>query len=170
MSTVTGASFVKSGADDTVVLLGAGGTKPISEFVSAPTDLSNYYTKTEIYAKNEVYSRSDTYSQTQTNNLINNKVSDSIPGNDTFSGSAGVLSLFVKSDHRHIINVAPGTDIELCVNGVSSKGTSAYYSRHDHVHPQQITFNQNLTASGFIKSGSDDTSVLMSWWWYKTNF
>ncbi|KAA6367101.1 MAG: hypothetical protein EZS28_037371, partial [Streblomastix strix] len=80
MSTVTGASFVKSGTDDTVVLLGAGGTKPLSEFVSAPTDLSNYYTKTETYAKNEVYSRSDTYSQTQTNNLINNKVSDSIPG------------------------------------------------------------------------------------------
>ncbi|KAA6371869.1 MAG: hypothetical protein EZS28_032605 [Streblomastix strix] len=32
MSTVTGASFVKSGADNTVVLLGAGGIKPLSEF------------------------------------------------------------------------------------------------------------------------------------------
>ncbi|KAA6397461.1 MAG: hypothetical protein EZS28_007014 [Streblomastix strix] len=34
MSIVTGSSFTKSGADNTVVLLGAGGTKPISEFGS----------------------------------------------------------------------------------------------------------------------------------------
>ncbi|KAA6365594.1 MAG: hypothetical protein EZS28_038880 [Streblomastix strix] len=73
-----------------------------------------------------------------------------------------MLSLFAKADHRHIINVAPSTDIEPCVNGVASKGASDYYSRHDHVHPQQITYNQNLTALGFIKSGSDDTSVLLA--------
>ncbi|KAA6376778.1 MAG: hypothetical protein EZS28_027696, partial [Streblomastix strix] len=138
MSTVTGASFVKSGADDTVVLLGACGTKPIAEFISAPTDLSNYYTKTQTYAKEEVYSRNDTYSQTQTNSLINNKTSDSIPGNDSAFGSAGILSLFARSDHRHILNVAPGIDIQPCVNGVASK------------------------ASGFIKSGKDDTSVLLA--------
>ncbi|KAA6386721.1 MAG: hypothetical protein EZS28_017751 [Streblomastix strix] len=33
ISTVTGSSFIKSGADNTAVLHGAGGTKPISEFV-----------------------------------------------------------------------------------------------------------------------------------------
>ncbi|KAA6388593.1 MAG: hypothetical protein EZS28_015881 [Streblomastix strix] len=44
MSTITGQSFVKSGADDTVVLLGAGGTKPISEFTSSIDD-SNYVKK-----------------------------------------------------------------------------------------------------------------------------
>ncbi|KAA6388645.1 MAG: hypothetical protein EZS28_015828 [Streblomastix strix] len=53
MSTITGASFVKQGADNTVVLLGAGGTKPISEFVSTPTDLSNYYNKNQTYSKTE---------------------------------------------------------------------------------------------------------------------
>jgi hypothetical protein len=46
MATITGASFVKSGADDSVVLLGAGGTKPISEFSSGAPDLSNYVDKT----------------------------------------------------------------------------------------------------------------------------
>ncbi|KAA6384515.1 MAG: hypothetical protein EZS28_019960 [Streblomastix strix] len=76
MSTGTESSFIKSSADNTVELLGAVGTKPISEFVSAPTDLSNYYTKTQTYAKEEVYNRNDTYSQTQTNSLINNKVSE----------------------------------------------------------------------------------------------
>ncbi|KAA6354684.1 MAG: hypothetical protein EZS28_049789, partial [Streblomastix strix] len=53
MSTVTGSSFIKYRADDTVVLLGAGGTKPISEFVSAPMDLSNYCTKTQVYSRAE---------------------------------------------------------------------------------------------------------------------
>ncbi|KAA6377019.1 MAG: hypothetical protein EZS28_027454, partial [Streblomastix strix] len=53
MGTITGSSFVKSGADDTVVLLGAGGTKPISELAGAPTDLSNYYTKIQTYSQTE---------------------------------------------------------------------------------------------------------------------
>ncbi|KAA6365157.1 MAG: hypothetical protein EZS28_039316, partial [Streblomastix strix] len=44
MSTITGQSFVKSGADNTVVLLGAGGTKPISEFTTSIDD-SNYVKK-----------------------------------------------------------------------------------------------------------------------------
>ncbi|KAA6371884.1 MAG: hypothetical protein EZS28_032588 [Streblomastix strix] len=53
MSTITGASFVKSGADDSVVLLGAGGTKPLSE-IGGSTDLSNYYTKTQTYSQQEI--------------------------------------------------------------------------------------------------------------------
>ncbi|KAA6376736.1 MAG: hypothetical protein EZS28_027737, partial [Streblomastix strix] len=44
MASITGASFIKSGADDTVVLLGAGGTKLISEFSSSVDD-SNYVKK-----------------------------------------------------------------------------------------------------------------------------
>ncbi|KAA6375697.1 MAG: hypothetical protein EZS28_028777 [Streblomastix strix] len=44
MSTITGGSFIKSGADDTVVLFGAGGTKPISEFTTTIDD-SNYMKK-----------------------------------------------------------------------------------------------------------------------------
>ncbi|KAA6356654.1 MAG: hypothetical protein EZS28_047818, partial [Streblomastix strix] len=45
MSSVTGSSFIKSGADSTVVLLGAGGTKPISEFTSGSVNDSNYVKK-----------------------------------------------------------------------------------------------------------------------------
>ncbi|KAA6398926.1 MAG: hypothetical protein EZS28_005546 [Streblomastix strix] len=44
MSTINGTSFVKSGADNSVVLLGAGGTKPISEFTITIDD-SNYVKK-----------------------------------------------------------------------------------------------------------------------------
>ncbi|KAA6353955.1 MAG: hypothetical protein EZS28_050518 [Streblomastix strix] len=45
MSTITGSSFVKSDADNTVVLLGAGGTKPIAEFGGSVDD-SNYLKNT----------------------------------------------------------------------------------------------------------------------------
>ncbi|KAA6395671.1 MAG: hypothetical protein EZS28_008801 [Streblomastix strix] len=44
MSIITEQSFVKSGADNTVVLLGAGGTKSISEFATTIDD-SNYVKK-----------------------------------------------------------------------------------------------------------------------------
>ncbi|KAA6372368.1 MAG: hypothetical protein EZS28_032107 [Streblomastix strix] len=46
MGTITGSQFVKSGADDSVVLLGAGGTKPLSEFGSGSVDDSNFVKKT----------------------------------------------------------------------------------------------------------------------------
>ncbi|KAA6353107.1 MAG: hypothetical protein EZS28_051366, partial [Streblomastix strix] len=45
MSTVTGSSFVILIADNTVVLLGAGGTQPIAEFGGSFDD-SNYVKKT----------------------------------------------------------------------------------------------------------------------------
>ncbi|KAA6382871.1 MAG: hypothetical protein EZS28_021602, partial [Streblomastix strix] len=54
MSTVTGSSFIKQGADDTIVLLGAGDTKLISELTDTTTDLSNYYNKSETYSRTEI--------------------------------------------------------------------------------------------------------------------
>ncbi|KAA6382566.1 MAG: hypothetical protein EZS28_021906 [Streblomastix strix] len=44
MSTITGSTFTKSSADNTIVLLGAGGTKPIAEFGGSVDD-SNYVKK-----------------------------------------------------------------------------------------------------------------------------
>ncbi|KAA6389251.1 MAG: hypothetical protein EZS28_015224 [Streblomastix strix] len=44
MSSITQSSFIKSGAEDSVVLLGASGSKPISEFFSSVDD-SNYVKK-----------------------------------------------------------------------------------------------------------------------------
>ncbi|KAA6382149.1 MAG: hypothetical protein EZS28_022325 [Streblomastix strix] len=50
MATITGSSFVKSGADNSVVLFGAGGTKPMSEFSSSVDD-SNYVKKKIVMHK-----------------------------------------------------------------------------------------------------------------------
>ncbi|KAA6366915.1 MAG: hypothetical protein EZS28_037558 [Streblomastix strix] len=108
MSTVTGSSFVKSGADDTVVLLGASGTKPLSEFVGTPTDLSNYYTKEQ------------TFSQTEANNK------------------------FVRLEK---------VDAKL-TNVVTTNTTQSISGAK--------TFNANVSATGFMKAGKDDTSVLLA--------
>ncbi|KAA6396833.1 MAG: hypothetical protein EZS28_007641 [Streblomastix strix] len=106
MSTITGTSFVKLGADDTVVLLGAGDTKPISEFVSAPTDLSNYYNKNEIYSKTEDDSKFalkadkteliDDYTKTESDSkYIYVTTAQTIGGNKTFSLEDPVLQVLV---------------------------------------------------------------------------
>ncbi|KAA6358927.1 MAG: hypothetical protein EZS28_045546, partial [Streblomastix strix] len=50
---LTASGFIKSGSDDTSVLLAGGGTKPISEFSSGAPDLSNYYTKAQTYSQTE---------------------------------------------------------------------------------------------------------------------
>ncbi|KAA6355761.1 MAG: hypothetical protein EZS28_048712, partial [Streblomastix strix] len=47
MATVTGSSFIKSGADNTAVLLGASGSKLISEFTTTIDD-QNYVKKMVI--------------------------------------------------------------------------------------------------------------------------
>ncbi|KAA6367995.1 MAG: hypothetical protein EZS28_036479 [Streblomastix strix] len=120
MGTITGSQFVKSGADDTVVLLGAGGTKPISEFGGGSVDDSNYVKKTgqELQIIHGVLRRDD----------------------DELSMS--------EYDEDYL------TRAEIY---------NAYVSRSDN---QTIcgtkTFNSNINAAGFAKTGKDDTSVLLA--------
>ncbi|KAA6380172.1 MAG: hypothetical protein EZS28_024303 [Streblomastix strix] len=120
MATITGTSFVKSGANDTVVLLGAGGTKPLSEFASGSVDDSNYVKKTgqELLIIHEVLRRDD------------DELSMSEYNEDYLTGG-------------EIYN--------------------AFVSRYDN---QTIygtkTFNSNINAAGFAKTGKDDTSVLLA--------
>ncbi|KAA6378212.1 MAG: hypothetical protein EZS28_026261 [Streblomastix strix] len=143
MSTVTGSSFVKSGADDTVVLLGAGGTKPISEFVGAPTDLSNYYTKTQ------------TYSQTEVNNKFV-RFDGSIQ--QTITGRLKYVSPFDYPDETQDL-VA---NTYLTMSDVDAKLTNVVTTNTTQSVTGAKTFNTNVTATGFAKTGKDDTSVLLA--------
>ncbi|KAA6390949.1 MAG: hypothetical protein EZS28_013527 [Streblomastix strix] len=90
MATITGSSFIKPGADNTTVLLGAGGTKPFSEFAD-PVE-NTYLTQSEVDAK---------------------------------------LTNYVTTTNNQSIN-----------------GTK--------------TFNANVNATGFVKTGKDDTSILLA--------
>ncbi|KAA6372166.1 MAG: hypothetical protein EZS28_032307, partial [Streblomastix strix] len=120
MATITGSQFVKSGADDTVVLLGAGGTKPIFEFGGGSVDDSNYVKKTgqELQKIHGVLRRDD----------------------DELSMS--------EYDEDYLIKA------EIYNNIVSRYDNQTIYGTK--------TFNSNVNAAGFAKTGKDDTSVLLA--------
>ncbi|KAA6357921.1 MAG: hypothetical protein EZS28_046552, partial [Streblomastix strix] len=113
MATITGASFVKSGADDSVVLLGAGGTKPISEFSNSVDD-SSYVKKDGDVQDIQGILRKTTLDQPYPE-----------PTDDEYITLGAVKSEFVSSNYSGSINY-------------------------------------NLTATSFIKSGKDDTSILLA--------
>ncbi|KAA6399258.1 MAG: hypothetical protein EZS28_005219 [Streblomastix strix] len=120
MGTITGSQFVKSGADDSVVLLGAGGTKPISEFGGGSVDDSNYVKKTG-----------------QELQIIH-----------------GVLR--IDDDELSMSEY----DKDYLTRG---EIYNAFVCRYDN---QTIygtkTFNSNVSAAGFAKTGKDDTLILLA--------
>ncbi|KAA6360889.1 MAG: hypothetical protein EZS28_043584, partial [Streblomastix strix] len=140
---VTGSSFVKSGADDTVVLLGAGGTKPISEFAGTPTDLSNYYTKTQ------------TFSQTEANNKFV-RLEGSIQ--QTITGILKYVSPFDYSDETQ----DPVANTYLTMSEVDAKLTNVVTTNTTQSITGAKSFYENINAAGFAKTGKDDTSVILA--------
>ncbi|KAA6378087.1 MAG: hypothetical protein EZS28_026386, partial [Streblomastix strix] len=144
MGTITGSQFVKSGADDSVVLLGAGGTKPISEFAGVPTDLSNYYTKTQ------------TYSKTETDNKYV-RLEGSIQ--QTITGRLKYVSPFGETYDE---TQDPATNTYLTQSEVDAKLTNYVNTTNNQEINGTKTFNSNVNAAGFAKTGKDDTSVLLA--------
>ncbi|KAA6379089.1 MAG: hypothetical protein EZS28_025384, partial [Streblomastix strix] len=58
-------------------------------------------------------------------------------------------------------NVDPNAANVPLVNATAAAvGTSDFYSRNDHVHPQQLTYDGNITATKFIKTGGLATEIL----------
>ncbi|KAA6382285.1 MAG: hypothetical protein EZS28_022188, partial [Streblomastix strix] len=83
-----------------------------------------------------------------------------IPVSVSADGSYGTVESYARNDHYNPISVQTNASIEPITNIVRNNGTSAYYSRHDHVHPQQLTYDGNVTVTKFIKSGGLPTEVL----------
>ncbi|KAA6378380.1 MAG: hypothetical protein EZS28_026093 [Streblomastix strix] len=144
ISTVTGSSFVKSGADDTVILLGAGGTKPISEFVCAPTELSNYYNKSEPY------------SRTETDNKYV-RLEGSVQ--QTITGRLKYVSLF---DGTYDETSDPVANTYLTMSAFDARLTNYVNTVNDQSINVTKTFDANVNATGFVKTDKDDTSVLLA--------
>ncbi|KAA6355995.1 MAG: hypothetical protein EZS28_048478, partial [Streblomastix strix] len=144
MGTITGSQFVNSGADDTVVLLGAGGTKPISEFEGAPTDLSNYYTKTQ------------TYSQIEANNKFV-RIKGSI-----YQKITGRLKYVSPFGETYDETQDPAANTYLTQSEVDAKLTNYVNTTNNQEIKGTKTFNSNVNAAGFAKTGKGDTSVLLA--------
>ncbi|KAA6354914.1 MAG: hypothetical protein EZS28_049559, partial [Streblomastix strix] len=58
------------------------------------------------------------------------------------------------------LNIDPTTANVPLVNGTAAAGNSTSYSRGDHIHPQQLTFDNDITATKFIKSGGLASEIL----------
>ncbi|KAA6394377.1 MAG: hypothetical protein EZS28_010099 [Streblomastix strix] len=85
-------------------------------------------------------------------------ISSTTPLQDS-TGSVGTANSYARSGHQHVINVETNASNIPQVDGVGVNGSSTYYSRHDHVHPQQLTYDGNVTATKFIKTGGLATEV-----------
>ncbi|KAA6382415.1 MAG: hypothetical protein EZS28_022058, partial [Streblomastix strix] len=144
MSTITGLSFVKSDADDIVVLLGAGSTKPHSEFTGSPTDLSNYYNKSEIYSRIETVNK-----YVRLDGSIQQTITERLKYVSPFSGTYDETQNPVENTYLNQLEVdAKLTNYVNTVNNQSINGTK--------------TFNSNVNATEFVKTGKDDTLILFT--------
>ncbi|KAA6391607.1 MAG: hypothetical protein EZS28_012867 [Streblomastix strix] len=144
MSTVTDSSFIKSGADNTVVLFGTGCTKSLSELTDTSTDLSNYYTKTQTYSRTETdnkYIRQESSIQ----QTITGRLKYVSPFGGTYDDTQDPVEntyLTQSEDDAKLTNYVN------TINNQSINGTK--------------TFNANVNATRFLKTDKDDTSVLLA--------
>ncbi|KAA6381970.1 MAG: hypothetical protein EZS28_022504 [Streblomastix strix] len=79
-------------------------------------------------------------------------LSTSIHPQDSASGSVDTTNFYARNYYSHPINVETKTSNISIGNGVDTNEASAYYTRHDHIHPQQLTFDGNVTATKIIKT------------------
>ncbi|KAA6311305.1 MAG: hypothetical protein EZS28_056153, partial [Streblomastix strix] len=90
-------------------------------------------------------------------------LSNDIPLKDTGTGTAETANIYASATHQHPLNVDPTTANVPLVNATAAaNGTSDFYSRNDHVHPQQLTYTGPLTSTMFIKNGAQATDILLA--------
>ncbi|KAA6383796.1 MAG: hypothetical protein EZS28_020676 [Streblomastix strix] len=93
----------------------------------------------------------NTYARSDHTHHVN--LSSDISLKDTGTGTAGSANVYASATHQHPLNVDPSSvNVPLVNATATANGTSDYYSRNDHVHPQQLTYDGNITATKFIKT------------------
>ncbi|KAA6402142.1 MAG: hypothetical protein EZS28_002330 [Streblomastix strix] len=126
------------------VLLANGTTKPLSEFTGTLTDLSNYYNKSE------------TYSRTETDNKYV-RLEGSIQ--QTTTGRLKYVSSFGQTYDQ---TYDPVENIYLTLLEIDAKLTNYVNITDNQSINGTNKFNANVNATGFVKTGNDDTSVLLA--------
>ncbi|KAA6403328.1 MAG: hypothetical protein EZS28_001142 [Streblomastix strix] len=88
-------------------------------------------------------------------------LSNDVPLKDTGSGTASTANIYACATHQHPLNVDPITANVPLVNATAAaNGVCDFYCRNDHVHPQQLTYDGNITATKFIKTGGLATEIV----------
>ncbi|KAA6398158.1 MAG: hypothetical protein EZS28_006316 [Streblomastix strix] len=207
MSTITGSIFIKSGADNTVVLLGADGTKLISEF-TITIDNSNYVKKDGDVQDIQGILRKTTLDQPYPEVTDNDYIKLVAVKVNSFHLSITVLSMVIQLqrnslnhevqisnetysrtelDNKYVIwegsiqqtitgrlkyvSIFGGTydgtqdpveNIYLTQSEVDAKLTNYVNTTNNQSINRTKTFKTNVNATGFVKTGKDDTSVLLA--------
>ncbi|KAA6368641.1 MAG: hypothetical protein EZS28_035832, partial [Streblomastix strix] len=100
-----------------------------------------------------------TYARSDHTHHVN--LSNGVPLKDSGTGTAGASNIYANAVHQHPLNVDPtAANVPLVNATAAANGTSDFYSRNDHVHPQQLTYDGNITATKFIKTGGLATEIL----------
>ncbi|KAA6357190.1 MAG: hypothetical protein EZS28_047283, partial [Streblomastix strix] len=101
----------------------------------------------------------NTYARSDHTHHVN--LSNDIPLKDTSTRTAGSANVYSSATHQHPLNVDTcSVNVPLINATAAANGMSDYYSRNDHVHPQQLTYDGNITATKFIKTDGLATEVL----------
>ncbi|KAA6381608.1 MAG: hypothetical protein EZS28_022865, partial [Streblomastix strix] len=84
-----------------------------------------------------------------------------VPLKDMGTGTAGTANVYSNITHQHPLNFDLTTaNVPLINATAAANGTSDFYCRNDHVYPQQLTYDGNITATKFIKTGGLATEIL----------
>ncbi|KAA6379076.1 MAG: hypothetical protein EZS28_025397 [Streblomastix strix] len=100
-----------------------------------------------------------TYARSDHTNHVN--LNNDLPLKDRGTRTAGTANIYASATHQHSLNVdSTAANVPLVSATAASNGTSDFYSRNDHVHPQQLTYDRNITAIKFIRTGELTTQIL----------
>ncbi|KAA6395415.1 MAG: hypothetical protein EZS28_009058 [Streblomastix strix] len=87
-------------------------------------------------------------------------------GDFVFSAESGTVWMYESSWYNsgQLVpdQVIPASDELSIVNGTATAGNSTSYSRGDHVHPQQLTYDNDITATKFIMAGGTNQQILLA--------
>ncbi|KAA6362075.1 MAG: hypothetical protein EZS28_042398, partial [Streblomastix strix] len=93
-------------------------------------------------------------------------LASSATGDFAFSAESGTVWMYESAwyDSGQLVpdQVTPASDELPLVNGEASAGISTSYSRGDHIHPQQLTYDNDITATKFIMAGGTATQILLA--------
>ncbi|KAA6401861.1 MAG: hypothetical protein EZS28_002608 [Streblomastix strix] len=114
-------------------------------------------TGTGVAGTSTAYSRADHQHILNTDPDVANQ-----PQKDTGTWEdIGNFNYCARSNHAHPLNVDPTVAIvPLVIATAAANGMSDYYCRNEHVHPQLLAYDGNITATKFIKTGELATVIL----------
>ncbi|KAA6370126.1 MAG: hypothetical protein EZS28_034347 [Streblomastix strix] len=162
-SNVCAASFIKSGADNTVVLLGAGGTKPLSEFASGSVDDSNFVKKTGQITQSITGKLIRTDSSESFDNLQNMQYPTKYDVDGAFVKKTGKTLQVIKGIIRKNMDDVEGLsddDDDYMTRGDIQQNFVGIWGKQSISGDK--TFLNNVTATAFVKSGGTNQQVLLA--------